>query len=85
MASACHWWPNLLVFISTVLLATSDNVHETNDAAFLTNETFRFVRPLSQSKEVDHVLAVVEFSSPGFSTENVVGSVNDEVRSETWH
>ena len=61
---------------SHVLLATTVVEHETNDAAFLSNETFRFVRPVSQSKDVDHGVAQ--------ATENVVGCVNDEVSSERW-
>ena len=40
----------------------------------MSNETFRFVRPVSQSKEADNGAAQ--------ATENMVGCVNDEVSSE---
>ena len=58
------------------VVATTVIEHEPNDAAFVSNETFRFVRPVSQSKEADHGAAQ--------ATENMVGCVNDEVSSERW-
>ena len=64
------------MFLSAILLASTVVEHKTNDAAFLSNETFRFVRPVSQSKDVDHGVAQ--------AMENVVGCINDEVSSERW-
>ena len=58
------------------VVATTVIEHEPNDAAFVSNETFRFVRPVSQSKEADHGAAQ--------AMENMVGCVNDEVSSERW-
>ena len=52
------------------VVATTVIEHEPNDAAFVSNETFRYVRPVSKSKELDHGAAQ--------ATENKVGCVNDE-------
>ena len=58
------------------VVATAAIEHEPNDADFVSNETFRLVRPASQSKKADHGAAQ--------ATENMVGCVNDEVSSKRW-
>ena len=64
-----------LVFLPAGKLATTLFVHESDNAALLSDDLFRFVRIVSLSnEEADNGVAQ--------ATENVVGRVNDEGRGE---